>query len=1614
MKCPFRSYFNWLILFTYLVQLSLIFITCSKPTEIFDTNQYSTFWMNLESASFYLPWIFGTKTMLTDSIFFFAIIITPFLIIAYSQVHIQKFSNQKHVNFWCALVIRICQQFLCPIMTAPLIFRLSYLIEQVFILKNYSDLKMIISLIVASINIMLQIVHCYFASVFLFQIDFVEHSKADFYDGKYITLIYSIRIVISVFCFEFKYITNNIVASILIGFIFFLCFLTLYFRLTIQAHTSPIGQYLEVAPFFICPFMVLFKYFVKNEVYSLLLLIFLLVFFALLLKVHTYFMVKLCLKAFYPFISQSKQSQINNIDANNILPKFLIGSVTSVIRIVAAEYSDPDCLLRFLSYQKKTAGIRNSSVIEVVRFLALFPSKRKDCLKELKDFHSSSNFNSFMVFIFKKILKSLEGVESTSKNLVCLNNFFRSFLVHKHLFWVARKNKKVFIASKEGLSAAYFYIEVKNEFHYLMKRYAFDSFIHYYYADFCLSACGDFEKYLKEIEIARMLDNRLYSSVSGSSSGSNNSGADYISTKNDNKNSIVDPLLHPMTIVNPKILQFCSLKETKLNIHSARARDFDISNQLLLQNNAKKKEKTLKSRPVATFLTEKKHLIPLLSIFHFYFPIALFLYVIGELYIKDHQIRVYSDELYNISNRLVGTLYFASSSIYLPYLTNEYLKNWDSENLTFWIKQKKHYPKIKKLMFKETMKETFNFSTEKYFYNYYDLNSMKSDLLVNADYKEKYFLYDDDLLEIFFNLPFDIINFYSQLEPFKGMTTGMIFIFEYYISNNMLKNYTMQEVLDQIANDIDALVISTFKDIYDKVLRIKKITNILLELYKSDLEGYKICKVALISMCIFTAVSWIVYIIQINCIYQRDPEKIDFLSSKHLFSLFLLQDSKKAWELLRAKVENSSDNQTDFSITSPRSSVNLSSIPLASSHFGDKNYYDIKENIPNTNDTESNEEPLLETTVNGYDFNKDLRSLLNSNNFINLDRSKHNFSLFFRNDKNKTNRELNAEKDSIFDDENAPEEDNEEEEEENAKGIYESENSISFQEDDICEQAILISRATEKEAFLSYPYFHLVILLCAPLIFTVLVIAMFQIPLRVVAINHEKTFQKILYGESLANHSFILFNATFDILEKRIKKTKLYKTDNYFQPKKDKNISNSFYPGNIDENGDEIIYGLDEILSDLKNLSEFKNENCYDFFEIVCMSLETALNTIINSSTATSTIVTQCIPFIYLFTWDLFQDLFLSNVNDLFVMKISNGRSFIIATILLMLTVIHVSFSASILLKKAFNSLFHFPDDFLNPPVKNSKINSKNIKDKIPQNALVITSVTKTDDIYSVSDNSKEIINRNLNDLISMKMSDLFPKVYSSDSDDMSHLCEFFITEKKKKIFRYSSERIGCLTKTVLIEENRPDTQNTNENLLIQKFNGFIPKYFAEQYSKNDQNEFNFYNNFIISVRISHEISPLMIEKCFNSANHISQNSISIHIINVDGVMITFSSNSNCKLVVILLLIRDLIDDVIKNTKVQNCVYSVYVHFMKDFKVTVVNDEELYLEFQPLEMNFFRARLFQIDEGQIAFSESVKQEFQAILDMTERQDISIDLGESDESIYTIPFDQLSSKLVVFV
>lgn len=1641
MKCPFRSYFNWLVHFIFLVNLSLVFICCTKPSEIFETNKKMTFWGYFLALLLYPPWIFGTQTLLTDSIFFFCICVVPFLIIIYSQAHIKKFSNQKHVNFWCALVIRICQQILTPYCSVPIMFRFSYLIEQVFILKSTEDPNMVLSFVICSLNVCLEVIHTYFASIFLIPIDFVSHSKADYYDGKYMTSLYIVRVILAVVCFELSYIKNTLIAVIVFSSIFVICFLTLYIRLTYQVHVSPVGHYLEVLPFFVCPFMVIFNYFVHNENYSLILLLLLFVVFAVLFRFQTRFIIKQCLKTFYPFMGQNKMNLNDNNNNNNnnkdFLPKFFVGSVITVIRTVACEHSDPDCLVRFLAYQKKSSEVKNLYTIEVVRFLALFPSRRKECLKELKNVHCKSNFNSFTVFIFKKILKSLDEVESTEKNLVCLNNFYRSFLVHKHLYWVARAKKQVFIASKEALSAAYFFIEVKNEFHYLMKRYTYDSFLHYYYADFCLSACGDFEEYLVECQIARMLDHLFYKNNVRSNEFVNKNSISF--SDEFDLNSIVDPLLHPMSVINPKILQFCSTEKTLINLPSAKKNEVMINRQASISSKKKKEKKYEKSSPVATFLTRKKYLIPLLSIFHMYVPIALFLYLISELYIKDRYIHSQTYQLYNTSNQFLDVFYIASTSVYLPYLSYQFTRmNTKSGDLSF-------------------------------IYNSSIFNNNQT-------------------METFLDLPFNIVNFYSKSQPLSNMTSGALFILERYISSNMLRNYTIKTVIDKIPYDLDFFVQTLFNNVYEKVKFMKDHAIILREIYKSNLDSYYFCKVILITICVFAVLSSIVYLIQINIIYRNDRIKIGFLSSEDLFSLFLLQESKKAWELLREFIETSSDATTaDGNFNSSRSSVNLTNIQMMPSNLN-AIILNFNENRPNLTNTNSIQEPLLEMAVNGHNFNKDFRSLINSNNFIQINSS--NFKLKFNSKKRKRTETKAIE----YEEENNEEEEehetnkdknnnnNNNEDDEDAYFDNEEEEDIVhptlIQENNNCIQAIAISRATEKEAFLSCPYFHLVILLFAPLIFTILVILLFQLSLSSFSATKEETFKNILIGESLANHSFILLNSTFYILEKRVgitskrgeylKKHKqneneieIWKKEfkqfllnekeisnefKYFDSKLKKNntskhikeikksfnklyksFSNSKSYSNdiVTSHEKEKIDGLDEILSDLKELNSYHAEKCYEFIDVVCMSVETSIETILDTNTPPSILASHCIPFVYLFSWNLFQDLLYSNINDLYFMKISNGTSFVIGTVLLMLTVVHVSFSSSLLLRKAFNSLFHFPDDFLKPPSNISKDNSKSSNEKLPQNALVVTSITDSDEIYSVSDNSKEIINRSLNDLISLKMSTTFPKVVqntsnnstdtsSTDYEESGQICEFSISDTKKKTFRFSTEKIGCLTKTVMVEENSPVVENPREKTYVQLLNSFIPPYFAENYGKNNQTEFIYENNFIISVRISDEISPQMIEKCFNAANHISQYSMSIDIISVEGEMVTFSSVSNVKLIVILLLIRDFIDDVSKNTKIENCVYSIYIKHMDRFSINVLNGDEPYLEFHPHNQDYFRFRLFQIEKGKIGFSENFRLIFNSILDITEKNSIKTDFEGLEETVYALDINELSSKIAHFV
>lgn len=1494
-KYPWNNRFSWSIVIFYFLQILIVTVCGIKPSEIFDISMDSSFIHYLESVFLFAPWLFATKDFASDSLFYFVLLIIPFLVILYSNIHLKRSNTHQHVNYWCTCAIRLFQQYFIPTVSVTLYFRLAYLIEQIFILKETGDNYVYFSFALVCLNFVMLFIHLYMASVFLIPMDFVVNSKVDRYDGKTQLELDIFRMLLCMVGFFFSYAKDVVTFGILMAVVFVICLTSLYFRLIMQVYVSPIAQYFEVSPFFVCPFILIFKFYSDNQVYLFILVIGLLFIFSFIFTAINRFIVKQSLKVFSPLMSRNKQISHHitrhnhdelfqdsaNLNNDDFSPSFIPGSITSIIRSVFSESGDPECLLRFLNLQKRSSNPqKTSSIIEVIRFIALFPSKRQNCLNRLMNLESQSPYNSFTIFIFKKILKGLNFVEVPEKNTACLTNLYRSFLVHQYLYWIARKKKQYFRAVKESICASYFQIEVDNEFQYLLRRFYFSPGLHYYYADFCLSGRGNFNTYQKEMEIGRLLEG--YSSSNEVKSTSH----------------INDPLLYPMSIVNPRILQFCSPEEKKKSFSTHKT---DLDSHFLNET-----KNTSNKMPVAAYLNEKKYPIPLLGVFQIFVPLALFIYIIAALYPIDTQIRAKTVDIYENTVQLMKTFYCASSAIYLPYLTSMYRNNSKVIDGPFIM------TKIRNLNRYKTIR---------------DIPRPLDQQL--------------DAYEAFLHLPFNMADFYTEIQPISNLAGGMLYTLERYLSKAMIENATIEEILNNLDSGLDKMVSQLFQQVYVYVEQSKQDIESLESAYKNNLDIVPMLKVTIISLLLLVVLSFLTFLVQINCIYRKDSKKIDYLSSNQRFIFFLRQESDKGWEYLSTFLEA-------------------------------QNSLFSTEHLSDTGKSYSNETIKRKTLGLVHPTSTKYSSLETSNDSeaLSIDQTEKE-SQFGSNDKLYQEIELtDVDSDASL--------------------------SNSFSHSDSYEEQInstlVLNQATEESAFSVPVWVTCVLIFLTPLLLTILINCLFMMPFSRRSNLLCKDFQNLEKSISRGNHSLILLNISFEILQRKLHK----------RP----------------ENASIISFeSLNGFLTDLIDLPQYTEETCYRLPDVICMSVAKSIKLIFDNSTTVTTIASQCLPIIYVFTWNVFQQSFYLNVNELRYMRLSHGISFIIAFIFLVFAVLDVVIAATKMLRKGFNSLFHFPDDFLDPPREISKETNKHLKNEFPQNVLVITTITKTDEIYSVSDNSKEILNRTLNELITLKMSETFPRVTSDSLDSRSstsNMCEFMVSDNKKKLFRFSTEEIGFLTKAVLVEENPAVLDNPREKTYVQRLSTFIPTCFAEAYGKYDQTEFTYRNNFLLSVRISPDLPVQIVEKCFNTANHISQCFQSINIIHVDGEMITFSSISDCKLIVLLLLVRDFKEEIVKNTKNPNCIYSMFIDFMDDFTIDIVHDDELYLTFKPVDQNYFRFRLYQVENGDVAITKKLASRFKKIKKLCKKTLIPIDFEGNEEILYTVDLSTLISKIVTFI
>ncbi|OHT00731.1 hypothetical protein TRFO_32454 [Tritrichomonas foetus] len=1449
---------KWLSILTLFAQQSILLISSFPPTEIFLLDGVTSFWHFMESILLFLPWIFGTEDFLFDAVLFLLIHIIFLIILFYG---IYSINRNRHTQMWIFIVTRLFQQYLVLFFEYPLYYRTAYLIERIL---NYQfNYYYILALTIDVINILLIFFHQYLSAIFLIPFNFVIKSKFDMYDGKHTLFALLIRFLFANSLFYLSYADNIIIIFVIIAVALALCIVLFSFRVSTKSYVSLTAQFIDLAPLFSHPFIMLVNYWKNDWAHNLALLTLLYIIWAIVFNVFEAIMAKQSIKAFGPFIRDEFSE-----DENNGMPKIYFQTMTAVIRYVARNYSDPECFIRFMKTQKRTSSSKTAYTMEILRFLALFPSRREFCLKELNELTTKSNYNSFQIYLFKKALKSMLN-QSTPAQQNIIHSLYRSYLVHIHLYWKARQEKRWKECFKEGFYVCFYFFEVRSEIHALLYRYIFDPQIHFLYAEFIITAYGDFETYQREITIAEQLENG-------------------------NSTAIEDPWLHPMSIFNPRILQYCETKEVNvLSNSNSTSKKASTPFSSFFNSNAENAHRKAKGSPVITFVNPSKRLVPLLLIIHMLLPVSLCLMLFFSIYPKEVKIKKQASLLYNEGVETTQFFYKAASAMFLPY----------------------------------SLSNTTN---------------------------------NDKCAESFFNLTFDQINFYNSLGILSNLTGGMVYSIFQLSSESMLEKINLCELISELDEGFTTMTINQMALLSKYFDDAAKSTEILYQYFfeKYSIDGYLI--LTIIISIIFTFISFLSTFIQLITVLNDDV-KIDYLASTERIALQLMQDSKSAWEVFRKSIP-SDDTSTDTgSIVHLSEASSLLNIPTLDRPLQRNSAFSLLADPKARNHPNTNKSGRMTAAVPGVQKIRDFRDSLNEVKFGQLDSGHHvttentdavnsivnndDISNYIHDDNNtEGNHQLNSITSNLgsnimnsnimnTNDDN----DNHSHYSFNSSREENEENDEINDEMNIANQAIQV---TECEA--NNEYCVVIFIFILP---TLLVIFMAAILLIPVSLTMNKQLGKVAAlqsNEKIVRSTVQIMNITWGkLLGNKINTTEL------------------------------ILLGKTIQSYDNEISSNYVKEQCYSLQTVICISIETMINTIAFSSVSTEKIANHYLPIAYLFARNAVKVVYNNIIIEIRDIQQSNGICFLIIICSMMFMFIVVGVVASHHTLNGFNSLYHFPDDFINPQFSDNKKSDLDAVEYYPSNVLIITSITDTDIIYSTSDNSKQIINRGLNEILSQKLSKLFVKI--PDSDD---LCEYILPDKKKKIFRYSQEKVGCLTKTVLVEEIStsavPSTPtNSREKSYSQRLIEYMPTFFAKQFGDNNISLFKYTNSFVVSCRMSSTLPAPIIDRFFNSSNHQTQNYKSVNIINVDGDMIIFASLSDVSPIVVSLFIRDLINDAMTNAKGNQdnfAIYSILIDLVPLLTISVNNLDEPFIEFEPSPNNY-RFNLFHMPKSTIGITE---------------------------------------------
>ena len=1469
----------WLLLQTFIISVDLPYIPL-----FFKTTPSALRYIDLCLLNF--EWIFGRGKFLLQMIFLLIVYVFG---IVYGIILARQVRKRIRMTSSDCYFVALFNFGLTKFLTFPLYAHFAYILyELIYVHDGYT----IASFIIGVCNLLCHYFFQFINSVFIEPCGFYFENALDIFETRYNLYLYFVRQIFVTFtAFSkvddpglFEYI------SLVIDLILFLILVKL--RVSNAVYVSPVGTFLEIGPLLSYIVIMTIRVFAKQiqPYYLLCYGIITLFIYAIIQYIYSGSVRKQMIRVFLAYAKHLEET-----------PKYIPGNLAAIIRQASLEIGTPELFDEFLQ-TITPSQIKIPHLIELARFYAAFPDRRRDALALIQGKFTHNPWDKFQLYLFKKTLKSLINNAKPS-DVVNLDILHRNLLVTQHLYWKSKLEGRKFDAVLNAIKSCFYHNELVCEIGYLLTRFPFDGNIRIHYADILFVAFGEAKKSLfSKKKGMQLLENRL--------SGD-------------------DPVFKLFSQRNPRIVQkqeeYDQSESSKLaNVNSSSDPSlerqtqtirfhFDDESMVIDENTsyaAVLVQKSKKVFPTGIVLNTVVAIIASIFFFgfvYFYFSEGdkvCFDIEDGQLTLFDSYIRFMSSYLFTYSIQATGISFNYSN---------------DEEVCTANLK--------------ELGRVLSNYL------NYFSLSSSQI-LRINS---EMYHF---------------ILNVSNDRQTDCG---GLNFIMVNPENNTDLYFQIIANRTESIQNDVDLLV------------------NAVKNLASSAYIVFIILLVVLVIFCIsFFVLMWYMN----RPLFKEEPQIIDFLASTERLSLMLLEMSVESWNMLhnifplpedikkqqnirQGKLHKKQQEEKKKRLAARRQEeakarirekekekeeepqsnhIDLNRASISVSFIG-FNHMGLMKAISNMNV----KKPAGQQVENQM---ADQSSPLSSNNEENIknsqDLNKFKRSSFSMDVSLDTN---DGEKSAISNESNPSHESttllsgqtslnstqnpgdrrsitlpSESEKPEIPENLPQSQSIIS--------KTILEAQKTESK-ITKYVYFAVLI----PAFIAIVCYIFYLWPMSIDEDYNNQLIRIISDNQSLVNPIFGVY--------KPILKAFMYPT----------NFTD--YLPQIKAYAD-ILSNTDSLISDAykrertripvtqpSNVQVCTNtKDCMDYFlSLNSLPTQTFMNmllsSLINFTLEASEILQE-------YTYNLYIDGgidFYEGWNTTYMMEhlnytplapVSNGFSYLASTIIGWCMILWIMLLIDNRFNSALNSLAHFPHqyfDMLEDAKKQEKIS-------IPDsNAIFVTSIVETGEIYSISDNVLDQLGRHPLEFIGCIFDKEFPitdKVTDESGDMNKYQVRTYSTDRRKIEYSYESITTGQLTHSVLIEDIKTAYDKKKDTEFLNSLTYYIPPKFAQAYCEDGQVDFTFRNSYFILLQLCSDIPIEKKQPFYMSMHNFSQKYPTIHVINSAGDIIKVLMEEAPDILLLLIL-----KDIIHESK--NTLYGVSC-VRKDIELQLQMDNEPFIE----------------------------------------------------------------------